>query len=79
MSEGVLWASRGEPILLAHRGLELTLGSGQRGPPSPSPPARQRHSMCGFIGIYGPDGVDVAGEIYEGLLAVQQGGKYPDS
>jgi len=25
--------------------------------------------MCGFIGIYGPDGVDVAGEIYEGLLA----------
>jgi amidophosphoribosyltransferase len=31
--------------------------------------------MCGFIGIYGPDGMDVAGEIYEGLLAVQHRGQ----
>jgi len=31
--------------------------------------------MCGFIGIYGPDGTDVAGEIYEGLLAVQHRGQ----
>ena len=31
--------------------------------------------MCGFIGIYGPDGVDVAGELYEGLLAVQHRGQ----
>src|SRR5262245_28145430 len=31
--------------------------------------------MCGFIGIYGPDGADVAGEIYEGLLAVQHRGQ----
>ena len=31
--------------------------------------------MCGFIGIYGPDGVDVALEIYEGLLAVQHRGQ----
>ena len=31
--------------------------------------------MCGFIGIYGPDGVDVAPEIYEGLLAVQHRGQ----
>lgn len=31
--------------------------------------------MCGFIGIYGPDGVDVSGEIYEGLLAVQHRGQ----
>ena len=31
--------------------------------------------MCGFIGIYGPDDVDVAGEIYEGLLAVQHRGQ----
>ncbi len=31
--------------------------------------------MCGFIGIYGPDGCDVAGEIYEGLLAVQHRGQ----
>jgi amidophosphoribosyltransferase len=31
--------------------------------------------MCGFIGIYGPDGVDVAGEVYEGLLAVQHRGQ----
>jgi len=31
--------------------------------------------MCGFIGTYGPDGVDVAGEIYEGLLAVQHRGQ----
>ena len=31
--------------------------------------------MCGFIGIYGPDGVDVSPEIYEGLLAVQHRGQ----
>ena len=31
--------------------------------------------MCGFIGVYGPDGVDVASEIYEGLLAVQHRGQ----
>jgi amidophosphoribosyltransferase len=31
--------------------------------------------MCGFIGIYGPDGVDVAPEVYEGLLAVQHRGQ----
>ena len=31
--------------------------------------------MCGFIGIYGPDGTDVAGEVYEGLLAVQHRGQ----
>ena len=31
--------------------------------------------MCGFIGVYGPDGVDVAPEIYEGLLAVQHRGQ----
>ncbi|MEM9802377.1 MAG: amidophosphoribosyltransferase [Planctomycetota bacterium] len=31
--------------------------------------------MCGFIGIFGPDGVDVAPEIYEGLLAVQHRGQ----
>ncbi|MAG64093.1 amidophosphoribosyltransferase, partial [Candidatus Woesearchaeota archaeon] len=31
--------------------------------------------MCGFIGIYGPDGTDVATEIYEGLLAVQHRGQ----
>lgn len=31
--------------------------------------------MCGFIGIYGPDDTDVAGEIYEGLLAVQHRGQ----
>lgn len=31
--------------------------------------------MCGFIGIYGPDGVDVASEIYEGLLAIQHRGQ----
>ena len=31
--------------------------------------------MCGFIGIYGPDGSDVAFEIYEGLLAVQHRGQ----
>jgi amidophosphoribosyltransferase len=31
--------------------------------------------MCGFIGIYGPDGSHVAGEIHEGLLAVQHRGQ----
>jgi amidophosphoribosyltransferase len=31
--------------------------------------------MCGFIGIYGPEGVDVAPEIYEGLLAIQHRGQ----
>ncbi|MEO0716508.1 MAG: amidophosphoribosyltransferase, partial [Planctomycetota bacterium] len=31
--------------------------------------------MCGFIGIFGPDGTDVAPEIYEGLLAVQHRGQ----
>ena len=31
--------------------------------------------MCGFIGIFGPDGVDVASDIYEGLLAVQHRGQ----
>ncbi len=31
--------------------------------------------MCGFIGIYGPEGVDVASEIYEGLLSVQHRGQ----
>jgi amidophosphoribosyltransferase len=31
--------------------------------------------MCGFIGIYGPEGSDVAFEIYEGLLAVQHRGQ----
>ncbi len=31
--------------------------------------------MCGFIGVYGPDGVEVAPEIYEGLLAVQHRGQ----
>lgn len=31
--------------------------------------------MCGFIGIFGPDGTDVADEIYEGLLAVQHRGQ----
>ncbi|MCK6445793.1 MAG: amidophosphoribosyltransferase [Planctomycetes bacterium] len=31
--------------------------------------------MCGFIGIYGPDGTDVALEIYEGLIAVQHRGQ----
>jgi amidophosphoribosyltransferase len=31
--------------------------------------------MCGFIGIYGPDGSDVAPEIYEGLLAIQHRGQ----
>lgn len=31
--------------------------------------------MCGFIGIYGPDGVDVAAEVYEGLLAIQHRGQ----
>ncbi|MCP5021755.1 MAG: amidophosphoribosyltransferase [bacterium] len=31
--------------------------------------------MCGFIGIFGPDGTNVAGEIYEGLLAVQHRGQ----
>ena len=31
--------------------------------------------MCGFIGIYGPQGSDVALEIYEGLIAVQHRGQ----
>jgi amidophosphoribosyltransferase len=31
--------------------------------------------MCGFIGIFGPEGTDVALEIYEGLLAVQHRGQ----
>ncbi len=31
--------------------------------------------MCGFIGIYGPEGTDVALDIYEGLLAVQHRGQ----
>ena len=31
--------------------------------------------MCGFIGIFGPEGSDVAPEIYEGLLAVQHRGQ----
>lgn len=31
--------------------------------------------MCGFIGIYGPDGTDVAPQIYEGLLAIQHRGQ----
>jgi amidophosphoribosyltransferase len=31
--------------------------------------------MCGFIGIYGPEGTDVALEIYEGLIAVQHRGQ----
>ena len=36
---------------------------------------RGSSSMCGFIGIFGPDGTDVAPEIYEGLLAVQHRGQ----
>src|SRR6188768_301735 len=35
----------------------------------------EKPHMCGYIGIFGPDGVDVAGEIYEGLLAVQHRGQ----
>lgn len=31
--------------------------------------------MCGFIGVYGPEGVDVASGIYEGLLAIQHRGQ----
>ncbi len=31
--------------------------------------------MCGFIGIYGPDGADIAPEIYEALLAIQHRGQ----
>ena len=31
--------------------------------------------MCGFIGVFGPGGVDVAPEIYEGLLAIQHRGQ----
>lgn len=31
--------------------------------------------MCGFIGVFGPEGVDVAPEIYEGLLAIQHRGQ----
>src|SRR6185503_4724490 len=35
----------------------------------------QPSPMCGFIGVYGPDGVDVAPELYEGLLAIQHRGQ----
>ena len=31
--------------------------------------------MCGFIGIFGPDGTNVAAQLYEGLLAVQHRGQ----
>jgi amidophosphoribosyltransferase len=31
--------------------------------------------MCGFIGVYGPEGVDAVHEIYEGLLAIQHRGQ----
>ena len=31
--------------------------------------------MCGFVGIFGPDGTHVAPEIYDGLLAVQHRGQ----
>ncbi|HED64169.1 MAG TPA: amidophosphoribosyltransferase [Planctomycetes bacterium] len=31
--------------------------------------------MCGFIGVHGPPGVDVAPEIYEGLLSIQHRGQ----
>jgi len=31
--------------------------------------------MCGFIGIFGPEGTDIAPELYEGLLAVQHRGQ----
>ena len=31
--------------------------------------------MCGFIGIFGPEGSHGAGELYEGLLAVQHRGQ----
>jgi amidophosphoribosyltransferase len=31
--------------------------------------------MCGFIGVFGPEGVDVAPEMYEGLLAIQHRGQ----
>ncbi len=31
--------------------------------------------MCGFIGIFGPEGTNVAPELYEGLLAVQHRGQ----
>jgi len=31
--------------------------------------------MCGFIGVFGPNGVDVAPEIYEGLLSIQHRGQ----
>ena len=31
--------------------------------------------MCGFIGVFGPDGVNVAPEIYEGLLSIQHRGQ----
>ena len=31
--------------------------------------------MCGFIGVYGPEGVDVAPGIYDGLLAIQHRGQ----
>jgi amidophosphoribosyltransferase len=31
--------------------------------------------MCGFIGVYGPEGVDVAPELYEGLVSIQHRGQ----
>jgi len=31
--------------------------------------------MCGFIGVYGPEGADVSPELYEGLLAIQHRGQ----
>ncbi len=39
------------------------------------PEPRLTESMCGFIGVFGPDGVDVAPEVYEGLLAIQHRGQ----
>jgi hypothetical protein len=43
-------------------------------PFSPASRNAKPRSMCGFIGVYGPEGVDVAPEIYEGLLAIQHRG-----
>jgi len=31
--------------------------------------------MCGFIGVYGPEGMNVAPELYDGLLAIQHRGQ----